>query len=93
MADEFVNCRLVDDHSVTQRVAVSALPYFPDWEPIPGEEEQPHPTVDPAAAENPAPDASETSEDEGSKSGGSRSKTTASKSASKTTDSSKGRGE
>ncbi|MGI5155825.1 hypothetical protein [Microbispora sp. CA-102843] len=42
MADEFVDARRKDDHSVTQRVAVSALPYFPDWEPIPtGDEKDP----------------------------------------------------
>jgi len=48
MADEIVLCRRMDDHTQTHRIAVSALPYFPDWEPVPDKpaEKQKQPTVE-----------------------------------------------
>ncbi|MDF5758617.1 hypothetical protein [Spongiactinospora sp. TRM90649] len=37
MADEIVLCRRKDDHAQTLPIALSALPYFPDWERVPDE--------------------------------------------------------
>ena len=53
MADEIVLCRRKDDHSQTHPIALSALRYFPDWEPIPEEGQEPGPAeaAPPEAAE------------------------------------------
>lgn len=55
MAIEFVLCRRKDDHTVTTKIARRALDAWPDWEPIPTEDEtadQPSPTA--PEAEEPA---------------------------------------
>lgn len=75
MADEFADCRRKDDHSQTHRIPVSSLPYFPDWEPIPEDEQDAGQPPDSAAEDAPAEPK------------------TAPKPASKSTDTTKGRGE
>jgi hypothetical protein len=54
MPVKFIPCRRRDDHTVTQNIAESALPYVSaDWEPIPeGEAEQPAAAPVPAARED-----------------------------------------
>lgn len=38
MSEEFVDCRRKDDHTITLPIAKLALPYHPDWEPIPADD-------------------------------------------------------
>ncbi|MFC5744830.1 hypothetical protein [Actinomadura rugatobispora] len=58
MAVGFVRCRRKDDHSVVTDIAETALPHWPDWEPIPAKE--------PALPAEPASTSAETPADQGS---------------------------
>lgn len=38
MPVRLIPCRLKDDHDTVQEIGETALPYFPEWEPIPADE-------------------------------------------------------
>jgi hypothetical protein len=59
MANRFVLCRRVDDHSVTSEIAETALPHQTLWEPIPAEDE-PAPDAAKVQAIPPQPEPSST---------------------------------
>jgi hypothetical protein len=91
VADEFVDCRRKDDHSHTHRIPVSALPHFPDWEPIPGQEAEPSEEAAAAEGETHTPANPAAADPADTTAGKDATSKTAPKTAAKTTD--KGRGE
>lgn len=63
MPVRLIPCRLKDDHDTVQEIGETALPYFPEWEPIPVEElPEDHVAPEPVHVE-PEPEPQETPEE------------------------------